>query len=453
MMAKDTKRVIWITSITEYKTLEKYLEKKAAMGLMLIEIHKSSLVFKKTTPRNLTFNVSLFNSTKVFNAPDHNEEHYYRSLCEDSGWKFCSGNEIFEVFYKEKNKDAIPIYTDSREEYDIIKRIFLKTDFIFMIIMMIVIFNSFNALEFRYDSLFSNIKLFSIVNPFFLLAFGLLLFVPSIIWFIVNKYNVLKENKLVFIPYRGKFIINIIQLCVMVIYIIIAILAFTNGFTSIRGMIFFIPVIGLLIIGIYCGKKVRSENNSKKNILVICAIGLLLIILTNVTMFLVLNNRNYDDDKDIPDNVLVLELSDFSIGEEPQRVYKREKSSFFVPRYLRYNENLVKRSDQNKIKFVNTTYIRSINKKIADFIFDRLIEEEREIQSMKSSKYKKDNQKENEITNIDNKVWGVDRGYYLTSDNTKVIFQKENIVYILDSEIDFSKEDVISICKQKLLNN
>ncbi|MCK5764207.1 MAG: DUF2812 domain-containing protein, partial [Clostridiales bacterium] len=160
---KSTKRVIKFIEITEYKNLEKYLEKKAMQGLMLSEINNSTLVFEKTIPRELIFNVSLFYHTSPFEYPDEEKNKDYRELCEESGWKFCANNNIYQMFYKEKNDDIDLIHTDSYEEYKIVKKTFMKTNMITMLLIILYFFLCIiNALRFDFEDILSNLSLFNL---------------------------------------------------------------------------------------------------------------------------------------------------------------------------------------------------------------------------------------------------------------------------------------------------
>ncbi|MBK5251547.1 MAG: DUF2812 domain-containing protein [Peptostreptococcaceae bacterium] len=85
-MNSNIKKQLFFTSITEYKTLEKRLEKMAAKGWMLSEIKRTFLVFKKSEPVDYTFNVSLFYKSTPFDYPNDEEYKDYRELCEESGW-------------------------------------------------------------------------------------------------------------------------------------------------------------------------------------------------------------------------------------------------------------------------------------------------------------------------------------------------------------------------------
>ncbi|WP_304942856.1 DUF2812 domain-containing protein [Vallitalea guaymasensis] len=459
-MSKDTKKVIRFTSITEYKTLEKYLEKKAAMGLMLSEIKRNTLVFKKTTPRDITFNVSLFYHTTPFDYPNYEEEKDYRELCEDSGWEYCTSNELYQIFYKEKNVDAVPIHTDSEEEYRIIKNIFLKTDFIGMLVIALMLVMGFiQALNFDYSDLFSNISLFVIISPAFLLLIILFLYIPSLIWFIRNKINVARGKDLVYISYRTKLVLTVMTWSLIAVYIICTFLAVTDGYKNIKGVIAFIPAIVSFIVGRYCYKRIKTKKNTRKhNIIFVLTISIItaIIFTSSITMSIMLTFTSFENNDDVPEEIKVLELSDFGTMDEPKRFHTHEKSSILVPVYIDYYESLGRKADENEIMTVSTTYIKCRNKSIADYVFDGYMEKQKKRSEKRILEYKeygdleKAKEEESNISRLHNDLWEVDRGYYLWNNKSEIIIQKDTIIYILDSDVDFSEEEIINICKQKL---
>ncbi len=265
-MRINTKKVLRVTSITEYKTLEKYLEKMAAEGLMLSEIKRNTLIFRKTRPRELTFNVSLFYHTTPFDYPNDEEEKDYRELCEESGWEFCTSNEVYQIFYKANNVDAIPVHTDSQEEYRIIKNIFMKTDLIGMIALVLMAVMGINRiLNFNYKDLFSDISLLTMLSPIFLIIIVVLLYMPPVIWFIKNKINLSSGKALVFSTNKVRQIRNIITWSLIIIYFIVTLFAVTVGFSNIfMGLFSFIPILVSIMLGKYCIKRFKNKKHTGK---------------------------------------------------------------------------------------------------------------------------------------------------------------------------------------------
>ena len=57
---------------------------------------------------------------------------------------------------------------------------------------------------------------------------------------------------------------------------------------------------------------------------------------------------------------------------------------------------------------------------------------------------------ENDIKEVSIHKWGVDKGYYLYESKSKMIIQKDNSIYILRGDMDFSEKEIINICRNKL---
>ncbi len=158
--------------VTEYKNLENYLGKMAASGWMLNELRKGSLIFERIEPKEYTFNVSLFYHTTPFDYPNEEKDRDYRELCEDSGWIFCAHNQLLQVFYKPKDRETLPIHTDPREEYAIIKKIFTKTELIIApCIILFLLMGIMNIHNFSYENLLSNSSLTSLTYPFLMVIY------------------------------------------------------------------------------------------------------------------------------------------------------------------------------------------------------------------------------------------------------------------------------------------
>lgn len=459
-MKKDTKKVIRFTSITEYKTLEKYLEMMAAKGLMLCEIKRNTLIFTKTIPRELTFDVSLFYHTTPFDYPDDEKDKDYRELCEESGWEFCTSNEIYQIFYKEKNAEAIPIHTDSQEEYRIIKNIFMKTEFISMIaIFLMVSTGLIQTFNFSYENLLSNGALFSVISPFFLITIVLFLFSPSVIWLIKNNINLSNGKELSFSTNKARVMRNIITWSLLGIYFIVTIFAVSDGFTNGLIVIFaFMPIFISIFVAMYCVKRFKTKKCSRKHNIVIFSVIIFFTVAINLVlvMRLMFSVFEFAESNDIPQSAACLELSDFCINAKPERSRIFEKSSIFVPASFDYYESLGRKAKDNKIRSVSTEYIQCVNKDIADYIFngymakeqnrhEKWIEEYLEFGCVQDAK-----KEENQISKVSQDLWNIDRGYYLRESKSEIIIQKDNIIYILEGDVDFSEKEIVDICEGKL---
>jgi len=155
-----------------------------------------------------------------------------------------------------------------------------------------------------------------------------------------------------------------------------------------------------------------------------------------------------------------LQLSDFGVMEQPERSRVHKQSSIFVPISFKYYETLGRKAEENEIYSVDTEYMACRNKKVAAYIFDQYMKEQKDRQTRRIEEYRsygdeklakeKEEQLNKDISIISNELWNIDKGYYLTSNKSEIIILDENKIYILDSDVDFSQKEIIEICKKKL---
>jgi len=459
-----TKKRLKFTSITEYKILEEYFEKMALKGWMMKEFKKGMMVFEEIEPMKLDFNVSLFYNTTPFDYPDHEKENEYKELCEESGWTFCASNQLYQVFCKEKNHEAIPIHTESSEEYSIIKKTYIKTELIGMLVLLPVVFLAFfNGLNFTYKDILSNGGLFNIIFPFFILIIILSTNTYPIFWLLKNKINLYKGKELYFSTNKARVRRNILMWSLIGIYLIMIIFFVfidTPHITFI--LIGFTPMIIGILIGSYCVKRFKTKKRSRiHNILFFIGGIILALILTYLSLFVgikIMINSSFMEmeNETLPENIKVLHLSDFTEIDSINRNTFLKKSSIFAPLSFIYYETVNKKGEKGEISSVDTQYIQCINKDVADFVFEQYMKEEFErkekwakrLRELGNEKEAKDY--ENDINEISIHNWGVDRGYYLYESKEKIIIQKYNIIYILGGNMDLSDKEIIDICRNKL---
>lgn len=464
-MENKTKRKLRFTSITDYKNLEEYFEKMAAKGWMLKEFKKYTMVFEEIEPRELIFNVSLFYNTTPFDYPDHEKENEYKELCEESGWTFCTSDPIYQVFYKEKNHEAVPIHTDNSEEFHIIKSTYMKTELISILALIPVLILGFlNVINFSYEDILSNSSLFNIISPFFILIIILSVHSYPVYWIIKNKINISKGDELYFSTNKIIYSRNIFALILTGIYLILVIfMVFINTPNIYIILLAFMPVLISLPIGIYCVRKFKTKKRSRKQNIIFfigaLIFSLLLTILISICGMGRIASSSISGGKNQvpPSDIKVLELSDFTKTASIERSRLRKKWSFFVPVNLTYYEFADKSSSEDLISSVDTQYIKCVNKDIADFVFEGYMKEQFQRKEERAREYRewgkeeRAKELENDITEVSIHDWEVDRGYYLYESNGKVILQKDTVIYILDGNMDFSEKEIINICKNKLI--
>jgi len=463
-MKSNYKKVFKTISITEYKNLENYLEKMAAKGFLLSEIKGYFFIFKKTEALELDFNVSLFYHTTPFDYPDGEKEEDFRELCKDCGWTFCTSNNLYQIFYKEKNVEAIPVHTDSQEEYTIIKSTFLKTDFIVMpFAILYIIMGIINIRNFDYEDLLSNNALFNLIWPIFLTIIWITIFIFPIIWFAKNKINISNGRELTFFTDKQIKIKKITTNVLMVIYVFLFLFSLIGTSLKAFQLVFIVILVILpIIITLFCMKRFKAKKRTRKqNILFYSFAVILTMIISFQGFFLMMSpsaiysSMGFDDD--VPREIKVLQLSDFGTQAAPKRTRVYEQKSIFIPVNLEYYESLDRRAKDNEIGTVRTTYIEGANKDIANYIFESYMIKEQERVTSYLTELKELNEgiyfnEGNYISEVSKKDWNIEKGYYLLENKNKIIIRKDLMIYILESDVDFSKSEITRICKEKLEN-
>ena len=461
---KKTKKVFKYIDITEYKNFEKYLEKKAENGWMLIKLNNSTMIFELGEKRSLSFDISLLDQYAPFDLPDKEIEKDYRRLCEETGWIFCANNTYFQVFYTESNSKIIPIHTDASVEYRIIKKALLKSGIANMLLICLYLaVGIMNFQHLRYDDLLSNSSLFSIIWPYAITIMWCVMMSHPIIWLLKNKLLIDKGDPLFFFSKKQVFIKNIILWGLMGLYGFMTVYAFLDlSLKPASLLLFIIPIAlpaGVAIFGIQRFRKTKRTRKAKITFFVTIAAISMLVTMGSTTLLIASGLMSLSSDEPIELSsvqISLLELSDFGTTDKPKRSHLREQYSFISPLSVEYYESLGRKSKESEVSSIRTKYIELNNEEVANFIFSMFMDEEyenrdEEIQILLENNLEEDALKErNRIVKIDADLWNVDRGYYLNEYKSKIVIQKENILYILASPIDFSNREIIEICRNKL---
>ncbi|QOR34810.1 DUF2812 domain-containing protein [Clostridium sp. 'deep sea'] len=225
---KTQKKVINFTSITEYKALESFFEKMANKGWMLIKANRYSFEFYKTEPTKLKFSIHLFHYESENCYPNNKTDQELADICEAAGWNLCASNHIYQIYCAYETDNAIAMHTDSREEYRMVRNMFFKTQFIYIIFISLLTFINVSAIV-KYRSL----KLPSVLHLSVYLANDLFIFIcitlviNAIVWFTLNKINLTSNKPLQFLSLKGVVIKHI---SLISIYIAIKILNYAINY-------------------------------------------------------------------------------------------------------------------------------------------------------------------------------------------------------------------------------
>ncbi len=137
MSERRKKKVLNIIAITDYKVLEERYSKMAAEGWVLEKMSGSRDVFVQSEPKDLDYSVTVFQPFTALDYQDQEKGETYREFCEDSGWTFVHSNQRYHVYCKPAGTEATPIHTNSLDEYQTVRKAFMKSEIVFPFLILL----------------------------------------------------------------------------------------------------------------------------------------------------------------------------------------------------------------------------------------------------------------------------------------------------------------------------
>lgn len=101
--------------------MERYLEKRARQGWLLEKMSGLGWTFRRIPLRPLTFTVSYYDQTSLYEPEPSERRQIFRDFCEHAGWRLAAASPWLQVFYNDQ-PDPVPIETDPKLELASIHR-------------------------------------------------------------------------------------------------------------------------------------------------------------------------------------------------------------------------------------------------------------------------------------------------------------------------------------------
>ena len=114
---RSTKHVVTQICFYDRTGIQKMMEKQAAKGWMLEEIHNFTLQYRRVEPKKLHFAVTYYPKASMFDPQPSGGEELYREYAAHSGWQFVTSNAQMQIFCSDA-EDPIPIETDPLVELE-----------------------------------------------------------------------------------------------------------------------------------------------------------------------------------------------------------------------------------------------------------------------------------------------------------------------------------------------
>lgn len=436
-MGRKVKRELFLFSSIDYFSLKEHFEDMARKGWMLEKISFFTAKYRRIEPQELVFSVDVYPELKYFQGIDKKDIKSYINLCEEAGWKYVTSSNNLQIFYSEKEENLIPVQTDEEIKEKVVeKSIFM--DLLSMVSSIFILSYSLRKLiPYNYKNLFTNMDL---LYPIFipLIIIGAIIYISGhLLWLIRAKRHV-KENKplprtnYILAKIKGVMILGI-SVLVMIIFIVSIIM--DSIIQSKPIFVFLAPVILMPIITYIYHKKIKPMNMGKFKKIAIVTVSVFAIYI--LTFIVAINLTVTDFDRDLGAGYFSYTLEDFHLGDIPHRKTFTNEGSILVPKksvYLEYTRGW----DSS----IETVYVKSINKKIANYIFNEMIKEEK-------VKYHR------KINSVKGEYQFFDEAYYINSPsqenkNNTVILLKDNEILLIYGSIDFSNKENVEIITKKL---
>lgn len=108
----------WPFMKADYKAAEKYLEAQSRKGLHIKHIDNYGIVatYEKGIPKNVKYCID------YLNLDDADEAENYQTMLEDAGWTYVGDLDKYLIFASKDGETPVPINTDWREEYRLMRK-------------------------------------------------------------------------------------------------------------------------------------------------------------------------------------------------------------------------------------------------------------------------------------------------------------------------------------------
>lgn len=283
------KKKRFIKEIYEYKAIEKELEKMAGSGWLLSEIRGNAWCFEQCLPQDLMFSISIHGDEDAFDFPDRIGKTSLRALCEEAGWTFAAENMIYQVFYREKNDAAAPIYTDDAVTFSIMKKVVRRNQIPLVFLTLIFLINALRDLS-NYHVFRKIYELESARFPWsFLAVISFMTYLLySEVWLSRNEKNLETGQSLFFFSGRQIVLRNIMFYGAVILYLTMNLLNLAGHVDSLRIIVPSLLVFFLQIAFLrWIIRRFKTVKHSRKtNMLIYAASGVVIWVVSIFMTFL-----------------------------------------------------------------------------------------------------------------------------------------------------------------------
>ncbi len=439
-MKAKSKWVFWGFFSLDYQAMKTYLEEMAEKGWMLekIGLQRHLAKFRAIEPQKLRFYVDVFKEGGPLTPENTEESERYRSLCEESGWKFITSADYLQFFYADEDSDPVPIQTDQVLEQELVEHTLLRNELRgFFLVSLILAFLIFRSLPIKYHILLS----FTGVAGIFLLPMVYILTtIPaaySIFRTLKARRNIkrglplemptMKSARRRIVLFSGSILfVTVVFLMFMMVDVLYA--------PQLAVRVFLGPGIGIIIgasLRYYTKKKAKRVEDSIPAIM-FAVVALIIFVNTAVPYALGRVEDSYIVDS-IPEGYPVVTIDEISKGAfraSSTTMDFRPGSSPVVPRHYSYREYA---SVNGHNKGLNVKYYKTTDPYYADIVFTGIGRElEEGIRWQGMTIFDRTLISDEEMKNL----WGVE-DLVLTQERDMMVIRDGGVVLRLSGDMDF----------------
>lgn len=477
-------------NLRNYPSVERHLEDMAARGWMIDKIILENIfIYKKIKSKKLDFSIVPYQAESLFNRKDKEEIEDYKDENQEKGWNYAAKTRNLQLYFKEKDTEAIDIIANETEEFRRIEEAskFVKLgNYLALPILLFIFWQLSKDIGINISILKSGlVQLLIFFFPFIIISIITEL-VSTELFLKKNRKHIYNEEKIEYSTSKYyfsnlAFIMSYIFILLFLSYVIYT-AVFLKDTSALLSMT---PVTIGLIVGTglrFFGKSSKIKSDYKP-IIFIGAIVLTLIAM-NIIVFPIIFESEREDEVDRGKYKLMM-IDDFFDGVDTDSSELSNDLSLLVPKSYEYIE-----MDKRDI-FLRTDYSKALNEDIAHNLVKRYIgQAERQMEwwydydlddyyyngnlrgveqqgiredELNKLKDKHENEelfkieareiiKERMIIKTDSSLWNVDEAYYLEYEKDAILLRRGVEVWQLGG-IDFSDEEIRRIVMEKLKLN
>ena len=432
-------------SVADMKTLELHFTHMAERGWMIDKIGLFTQRYRAVEPCKKLFFVDSLPQITMFDYPGNGDAQDYRSICEESGWKFIAANRLFHVFCADgENSSPMPIHTDNALQAKVYLRAFRKNELPGLLFTLFMFW--------RVLSKGIGVDLFLYDVMLFMQTGCCILFI-AFSWtlgFVFRWYMQMRKSSKNDLPaptanYRLSKLRNRVFMIGGVACMIMGItLEIADGFpVALLLLLMLIPLLGVGT-GLWIRWQIETKRRTRGENIELAIFFFVIVLLVVLGVASLLSHRMQDAlfFSDTPDNRPALTLKGMGITETPDHSDTRINGSIAVPVNYEHWES-------HQLGRAVTHVYRSNSITLTHWLYDRFAEEfTKGFSTIGISK-----PEEMVLTPDDAAFWGAEKGlaqFFQDTDAAELLLLHDKSILRLTIEGEDMSLETVSQAVQKL---